>query len=325
MKRRKFITLVGGAATWPLSARAQQSAIPVIGFLTSRAPGDDPYLLDAFRLGLKESGLVEGQNVTIEYRFADGQYDRLPSLASDLVRRQVAVIAANGFAAEAAKSATNTIPIVFVAGFDPVERGLVTSLSRPGGNITGASILDVQLGPKRLELLHELVPNASLIAMLVNPTDPARAQATSRAAQTAADSLRLELRVLEASSVRDFENAFLTLLEVRAGGLVIGGEPFFNSHGQLLGQLAARHSIPTVFQFREFAVAGGLASYGSNLADAFHQIGLYAGRIVKGENPADLPVQQATKVELIINLKAAKALGITIPLPLIGRADEVIE
>jgi putative ABC transport system substrate-binding protein len=325
MKRREFITLVGTAATWPLAALAQQSVMPVVGFLTSRAPGDDPYLLDAFRLGLKEAGYVEGQNVRIEYRFADGHYDRLPALAADLVQRQVTVIAANGFAAETAKSATATIPIVFVAGFDPVERGLVTSLSRPGGNITGASVLDVQLGPKRLELLHNLVPKASVIAMLVNPTDPARAKAISRAAQTAADSLGLQLRVLEASSVGDFDKAFINLLEIPAGGLVIGGEPFFNSHGQLLGELAARHSIPAVFQFREFAVAGGLASYGANLADAFHQIGLYAGRIVKGENPADLPVQQATKVELIINLKAAKALGIAIPLPLIGRSDEVIE
>jgi putative ABC transport system substrate-binding protein len=325
MKRREFITLVGGAAAWPLAARAQQSAMPVVGFLTSRASGDDPYLLDAFRLGLKESGYVEGQNVAIEYRFADGHYDRLPALALDLVQRQVVVIAANGFAAETAKSATTTIPIVFVAGFDPVERGLVASLSRPGGNVTGVSVLDVQLGPKRLELLHDLVPKASVVAVLVNPTDPARAKAISRAVQTAAESLGLQVKVLEASSVRDFDKVFASLPDMRVGGLVVVGDPFFNSHGQLLGALAARHSVPTIFQFHEFAAGGGLLSYGTSLTDAFHQIGQYAGRIVKGEKPADLPVQQATKVELIINLKAAIALGIAIPLPLFGRADEVIE
>jgi len=325
MKRRAFITLLGGAATWPLAASAQQAATPVVGFLGTRAPGDDPHLLTAFRLGLKEAGYIEGQNVAIEYRFAANQYDRLPTLAADLVQRQVTVIAANGAAARAAKAATATVPIVFSVGFDPVEAGLVASLNRPGGNITGVNFLDVELGPKRLELLHELVPKATIVAALVNPTDPARAETTSRGFQAAADTLGLQLHVLHASTERDFDTVFASLVHLHAGGLVIGGEPFFNSRSQQLGELTMRRAVPTVYQLRTFAAAGGLASYGANLAEGFRLVGVYTGRILRGERPADMPVQQATKVELIVNLKTAKALGITVPLPLSGRADEVIE
>ncbi len=323
--RRDFITLLGGAAAWPLPLSAQQAAMPVIGFLGSRAAGDDPHLLASFRQGLKEAGYIEGQNVAIEYRFAENQYERLPALAADLVRRQVAVIAANGPAAQAAKAATATIPIVFTAGFDPVEVGLVESLNRPGGNVTGVSILDVELGPKRLDLLHELVPAATNVAVLINPTDRARADIISGKLQAAALTLGLQLHVLHASTDRDFDTVFAELARLRAGGLVIGGDPFFNSRSEQLGALTIRHAVPAVFQFRAFAAAGGLMSYGASLADAYHQAGVYAGRILNGEKPADLPVQQAAKVELIINLKTATALGLTIPLPLIGRADEVIE
>jgi putative tryptophan/tyrosine transport system substrate-binding protein len=326
MRRREFIGLAGGAAlAWPLAARAQQPAMPVVGFLGTRAPGDDPQLLTAFRRGLKEAGYVEGESVAVEYRFAENQYDRLPALAADLVSRQVAVIAANGSAAQAAKAATATIPIAFVAGFDPVEVGLVASLNRPGGNVTGVSILDVELGPKRLELLHELVPTATLIAVLVNPSDPARAETTSKELQAAARSLGLRVHVLHASSDRDFDTVFASLIELRAGGLVIGGEPFFNSRSEQLAALSMRHAVPTIYQLRAFAAAGGLASYGGSLADAYRLLGVYTGQMLKGERPADLPVQQATKVELIINLKTAKALGLTVSRPLLGRADEVIE
>jgi putative ABC transport system substrate-binding protein len=324
-KRREFITLVGGAAAWPLAGRAQQPTLPVVGFLGTRASGDDPHLLAAFRRGLKEAGYIEGENVTIVYRFAENQYDRLPALAADLVRRQVTVIAANGHAAQAAKAATATIPIAFVAGFDPVEVGLVASLNRPGGNITGVSILDVELGPKRLELLHELVPAVSVIAVLVNPTDPARAETTSKELQAAARILGLQLQVLHASTERDFDTVFANITQLRAGGLVIGGEPFFNSRSEQLGELTMRHATPAVYQLRTFAAAGGLASYGASLTDAYRLTGVYSGRILKGEKPADLPVQQATKVELIINLKTATAFGLTVPLSLLGRADEVIE
>ena len=326
MRRREFITLLGGAAAaWPLAAQAQQSAMPVIGFLGTRASGDDPQLLAAFRSGLKEAGYVEGQNVAMEYRFADNQYDRLPTLAAELVRRRVAVIVANGRAAQAAKEATATIPIAFVAGFDPVEVGLVASMNRPGGNVTGVSILDVELGPKRLQLLHELVPTANVIAALVNPTDAARAEATSKELQAAAQSLGLQLHVLNASTDQDFDTVFARLVELRAGGLVIGGEPFFNSRSEQLGALTMRHSVPAIYQLRAFAVAGGLVSYGGSLTDAYRLVGVYTGRILKGEKPADLPVQQATKVEMIINLKTAKTLGLTVPQSLLGRADEVVE
>jgi len=326
MRRREFITFLGGTTVaWPFVARAQQPAVPVVGFLGTRASGDDPQLLNAFRRGLKETGYVEGQNVAIEYRFAENQYDRLAALAADLVRRQVALIAANGVAAQAAKAATATIPIVFTAGFDPVEVGLVASLNRPGGNITGVSILDVELGPKRLELLHELVPTATIIAALVNPSDPARAETTLKQLQAAAHTLGLQLHALHASTDSDFDTVFADLVWLQAGGLVIGGEPFFNSRSEQLGALAIRHAAPTIYQFRAFAAAGGLASYGTSLTDSYRQAGLYAGRILNGERPADLPVAQSTKVELIINLQTAKMLGLTVPLSLLGRADEVIE
>jgi putative ABC transport system substrate-binding protein len=324
MKRREFLTLLGGTAAWPLAARAQQT-MPVIGFLNSRGAGDDPHLLAAFRQGLKEAGFVEGQNLAIEYRWAEGQYDRLPALAADLVRRRVAVIAANGLAARTAKAATKTIPIVFVAGFDPVEVGLVASLNQPGGNITGVSVLDVELGPKRLELLHELVPTANGMAVLVNPTDPARAETISRGLQTAASTLGLQLHVLQASTDHDFDTVFARLAQLQAGGLVIGGEPFFNSRSEQLGALASRHAVPAIHELPEFAAAGGLMSYGGSLTDAYRLVGVYTGRILKGERPIDLPVQQYTKIELIINLKTAKALGLTVPLALLSRADEVIE
>jgi putative tryptophan/tyrosine transport system substrate-binding protein len=323
--RRELITALCGAAVWPVTARAQQPAIPEIGYLGTRAAGDDPNLLVAFRLGLKEAGYVEGQNIAIEYRFAENQYDKLPALADDLVRRQVAVIVANGRAAQAAKDATATIPIAFVAGFDPVAVGLVASLSRPGGNATGVSILDVALGPKRLELLHDLVPTATVIAALVNPTDPARAENTSRELQAAAQTLGLQLHVLQASTDRDFDTVFERLHDLRAGGLVIGGEPFFNSRTEQLGALTIRHAVPAIYQLRTFAAAGGLVSYGGSLTDAYRLVGVYTGQILKGEKPGDLPVQQATKVEMIINLKTAKILGLTVPLSLLGRADEVIE
>ena len=326
MRRRDFITLLGATAiSWPLVARGQQPGMPVVGFLGTRASGDDPQLLTAFRRGLKEVGYVEGQNVAMEYRFAENQYDRLPTLAADLVRRGVAVIVANGRAAQAAKEATATIPIAFVAGFDPVEVGLVASMSRPGGNVTGVSILDVELGPKRLQLLHELVPTASVIAALVNPTDPARAETTSNELQAAAKTLGLQLHVLNASTDQDFDTVFARLVELRAGGLVIGGEPFFNSRSEQLGALTIRHAVPAIYQLRAFAAAGGLVSYGGSLTDAYRLVGVYTGQILKGEKPADLPVQRTTKVEMIINLKTAKTLGLTVPQSLLGRADEVIE
>jgi putative ABC transport system substrate-binding protein len=326
MRRRELIALVGGAATgWPLAALAQQSAMPVIGFLGTRASGDDPNLLAAFRRGLKEAGYIEGQNVAVEYRFAENQYDRLPALAADLVRRQVAVIAANGAAAKAAKAATATIPIVFTVGFNPVEAGLVASLSRPGGNVTGVSILDVELGPKRLQLLHDLVPTTNIIAVLVNPADPARAETIFGDLQATAHTLGLQLRVLHASTDRELETVFANLADVRAGGLVIGGEPFFNSRSEQLGALTLRHMVPAIYQFRAFAAAGGLASYGGSLTDSYRLAGVYTGRILKGEKPADLPVQRAAKFELIINLTTAKAMGLTVPESILASADEVID
>jgi putative tryptophan/tyrosine transport system substrate-binding protein len=326
MRRRDFITLLGATTVpWPLVAQAQQPGMPVVGFLGTRASGDDPQLLTAFRRGLEEIGYVEGQNVAVEYRFAENQYDRLPSLAADLVRRQVAVIVANGRAAQAAKEATDKIPVTFVAGFDPVEVGLVASMSRPGGNVTGVSILDVELGPKRLQLLHELVPSATIIALLVNPSDPSRAETTSKELQAAAQTLGLQLHVLHASSDRDFDAVFARLVELRVGGLVIGGEPFFNSRSEQLGALTIRHALPAIYQLRAFVATGGLVSYGGSLTDAYRLVGIYTGRILRGEKPADLPIQQATKIEMIINLKTAKMLGLTVPQSLLGRADEVIE
>jgi putative ABC transport system substrate-binding protein len=297
--------------------------MPVIGFLNSRSP--DPQQVAAFREGLKEAGYIEGQNVVIEYRFAENQYDRLPALAADLVRRRVALIYGNAIAAQAAKKATSTIPIVFSGGVDPVEAGLVPSLNRPGGNITGVTILDVELGPKRLELLHELAPTTGIVAALVNPSDPARAETTAKLLQTAARTLGLQLHIAHASTDAELDTVFASLTKLRAGGLVIGGEPFFNTRVKQLAALSNRYAVPTVYQLPEFTAAGGLASYGGDLPNAFRLAGVYSGRILKGENPADLPVQQATKVELILNLKTARALGLTVPLTLLGRADEVIE
>jgi putative ABC transport system substrate-binding protein len=328
MKRREFIVTLGGASAatiWPLVARSQQPTIPVIGFLGSRASGDDPQLLTAFHQGLKDSGFSEGQNVTIEYRFAENQYAKLPALAAELVGRQVSVIVANGPAAQAAKAATATIPIVFSAGFDPVEIGLVASLNQPGGNITGVSILDVELGPKRLELLHEIASKTATLALLVNPTDISRTEVITKNLKAAAQTLGLNLPVLHASTDHDLETAFASLGQLQAGGLVIGGDPFFNSRGAQLGALSIRHMVPAIFQFRAFAVAGGLVSYGGSLSDAYHTCGVYAGRILKGEKPGNLPVQRVTKVEMIVNLQTAKTFGLSIPLDLIGRADEVIE
>ena len=324
MKRRDFITFLGGAAaTWPVAARAQQPAMPVIGFLNTRGPGADPHVLTAFRQGLKETGYVEGQNVTIEYRFAENQYDRLPALAADLVRRQVAVIATNGPAAEAAKAATTTIPIVFNTNSNPVEVGFVANLNRPGGNLTGVTSLGVEVESKRLELLHELAPTATVIAALVNPSYLG-AETQSRDLQAAARTLGLQIRTLNASAERDIDAAFNTLVQLRADGLVISSDPFLTSRIEQLAALALRHAVPAIFQY-EFAAAGGLMSYGASITDGYRLIGTYVGRILKGEKPADLPVQQTTKVELVINLKTAKALGITVPLTLLGRADEVIE
>ena len=326
MRRREFITLLGGAAAWPFAARAQQTRMPVIGFLSSRASGDAPELLAAFLQGLKDAGFVEGQNVAIEYRFAGNQNERLPELAAELVHRQVTVMAAPTTpAALAAKAATAAIPIVVATAGDPVRLGLVASLNRPGGNVTGVALLFVEVAAKRLELLHELIPTAAIIGLLVNPANPPIAEANASAVLSAAHTLGLQLHVLKASAERDFDGVFANVIQLRAGGLVIGGDPFFTGRQEQLAALAARHAMPTVYENREFVAAGGLMSYGGNLIDAYRQCATYAARILKGEKPADLPVQQSTKVELFLNLKTAKKLGLTIPITLLGRADEVIE
>jgi ABC-type uncharacterized transport system substrate-binding protein len=328
IRRREFIISLGGiaVAAWPLAARAQQPAKPVIGFLHSESLNLYAHLVHAFRQGLSETSYVEGRNVAVEYRWADGQYDQLPTLAADLIRRQVAVIAANSPAAVlAAKAATTTIPIVFNTGYDPVAAGYVASLNRPGGNLTGVTSLTAEVGPKRVELLHEVMPTASRIALLINPAAGAMSETLSTSLQAAARKLGLQFNVLHASAVRDFDTVFETLVKLQAGGLVIGGDPFFNSRSKQLAALALRHAVPAVYQYREFTAAGGLMSYGGSLTDMYRQFGIYTGRILKGEKPADLPVQQSTKVELFVNLQTARALGLTVPLQLLGRADEVIE
>jgi putative tryptophan/tyrosine transport system substrate-binding protein len=327
MQRREFITLLGGAAVaWPLAARAQQPAMPVIGFLSGASPEGYAHMAAAFRQGLKENGYVDGQNVKIEYRWASGQYDRLPALAADLVQRQVAVIAASGTPANLiAKNATSTIPIVFTSGGDPVKNGLVAGLNRPGGNVTGVASLNVEILPKRLQLLHELVPTASVMTVLVNSADLNLSGPQTSGVLSAARTLGLELQVLNASAESDLDTVFAKLTQLRAGGLVITGGPFFNSRPAQLGALCAKHAVPAIFEFREFAAAGGLVSYGTDVRDSYRLAGIYVARILKGDKPADLPVQQSTKVEMVINLKTAKALGITVPNTLIGRADEVIE
>ena len=325
MKRREFITLLGGAAAaWPFAARGQQPAMPVVGFLSGVSPDTYGFALRPFREGLSGMGYVEDRNVVINYRWEGGN-DALPGLAADLVRRQVTVIVASGNSqALAAKAATTTIPIVFLSGNDPVELGFVASLNKPGGNLTGVTTLGGVLAPKRLELVHEVVPSATIIAHLVNPANPT-AETQTKELQIAARKLGLQLHIVHASSERDFEGVFATLARLRAGALLIVPDGFLISRSEPLAALALRHAVPAFFQNREFAVAGGLISYGGSSADAWHLVGAYTGRMLKGEKPRDLPVQQATKVELVINLKTAKALGLEIPRTLLARADEVIE
>jgi ABC-type uncharacterized transport system substrate-binding protein len=327
MKRREFLRVLGGAAVaWPAVARAQQATKPVIGFVNTASPDGYLPMSNAFRVGLKETGYVDGQNVSVEFRWAEGHNDRLPAIMAELVRRQVTMIAATSApAALAAKAATTTIPIVFETGGDPVVLGLIDSLSRPGANITGVTQTNVEIAPKRLQLLHEVIPTAKTIGLLVNPADGALAESYIKEVQTAARALGLDLRVLNASTVADFDDLFARLRQLGAGGLVISGGAFLTNYGEQLAVLAVRHAVPTIFQSREFVLAGGLLSYGAALTDAYRLVGNYAGRILKGEKPADLPVQQATKVAMFVNLKTAKALGLTVPLPLLGRADDVIE
>jgi ABC-type uncharacterized transport system substrate-binding protein len=325
--RREFITLLGGsAAAWPLAARAQQPAMPVVGFLSGRSLDDSKQMIAALGRSLNEQGFIERQNVAIEYRWADGHYDRLPELAADLVRRNVAVILAVGSVPSplAAKAATSTIPIVFIVGGDPVRFGLVASLNRPGGNVTGVSVLSGPLTAKRLELLRELVHQAGVVACLVNPNNPeADSQLTD--IRAAARTFGQEILILNASTDDELHTAFATLVRQRAAGLLVGNDAFFVFRREQLVALAAHHAIPAVYFLREFAAAGGLMSYGDSLTDAYRQVGLYLGRILKGTKPTDLPVQQSTKVELIINLKTANALGLDVPPTLLARADEVIE
>jgi putative ABC transport system substrate-binding protein len=326
MRRRNLIALLGGAAVWPLAARAQQGAMPVVGFLYSAGPDALAPYVAAFRQGLKEAGYIEDENVVIEYRWAEGQYDRLPSMAADLVRRQAAVIVAGGGAvtARAVKAASATIPIVFSVGDDPVKLGLINSLSLPGGNLTGVSILTTGLEAKRLEVLHEAVPGASVIGVLVNSNFP-DVETQRKDVLAAVQGLGLQITVLNANSERDIDTAFATLVEQRVGALLVASSPFLAGRREQLVALAIRHAIPAIFEWPEFVTLGGLMSYGTNLADGYHQVGIYAGKILKGVKPAELPVQQLVKVELVINLKTARTLGLTFPLSLLGRADKVIE
>lgn len=328
VRRREFITFVGSAAAWPLSAQAQQSALPVIGLLSGGIRDPDPFSRrsTAFRQGLSETGYVEGKNVAIEYRWAEGQYERVPALAADLVRRRVAVLAVFGgvHAVLAAKAATATIPIVFAMGSDPVRFGVTASLNRPGGNITGVSFLTAELEAKRLGLLRELVPGATSIAVLVNPTN-ANAENQSRELKEAARRLGVQVHIRNASTERDIDTAFAALIQQRPGAILVASDPFFFGQRQQLVALASRHAVPAIYEWREFAEAGGLASYGASLADAYRQVGIYTGRILKGEKPADMPIVQSTKFELIVNLETAKALSLALPPQLLARVDEVIE
>jgi len=326
MRRRELITLVGGAAAaWSVGARAQNPTIPVIGYLGTESQNAAADRVREFLQGLRQIGYIEGRNVRIEYRWADGQNDRLPALAADLVQRQVALITANGAAALAAKGATATIPVVFYTGGDPVQIGLVPNLNRPGGNITGVTDLNVGVGSKRLELLRELVPAMTAVGLLVNPANRTRAETVARELETPARTLQLKLHVLNASNDRELDSVFENVSQLRLGGLVVGADAFFASRSKQLGALAARHAVPTIFAYREFAASGGLLSYGANNNELYRQVGIYSGRILKGEKPGDLPVYQSTKVEMILNLKTAKALGINVPNTIVGRADEVIE
>ena len=327
MRRREFIALLGGAAaTWPLAARAQQPAMPVVGFLDSKSPNDSRQIVAAFRRGLSEAGFIEGQNVTIEYRWGQNDYGRLSALAVDLVQRKVAVIAAPEIAAAlAAKAATTAIPIVFNTSLDPVAHGLVASFNRPGGNVTGITSLNTEVASKRLELLHELVPKASTIALLVNPANPELARVNSTDMEAAARKLALQILVLNASSNHEIDEAFTALVQQGIAALVIAPDPLFNSRSEQLAALVLRHALPAISAHREFTVAGGLFSYGTSLEDIYSQLGIYTAKVLKGEKPAELPVSQSTKVELIINLRTAKLLGVSFPLAVLGRADEVIE
>jgi putative tryptophan/tyrosine transport system substrate-binding protein len=327
LRRREFITLLGGAAAaWPLAVRAQQPAMPVIGFLGAPSPAPYARYVAALHRGLKEAGYVEGRNLTIEYRWAEGQYDRLPALAADLVSRHVAVIVPIGGnpATMAAKAATSATPIVFNLGADPVALGLVASFNRPGGNITGVINLGVELEAKRLELLRELVPTSALIAMLINPSST-QAQTQSREVQVAAGAIHQQVVILSASTEREVETAFATIVQKGASALLVGADPFFTSKPALLVALTARHAIPAIYAWRSFVDAGGLMSYGANLSDAYRQQGIYVGAVLKSEKPADLPVVQSSKFELVINLKTAKALGLDVPLSMLMRVDEVME
>jgi putative ABC transport system substrate-binding protein len=327
MRRREFIRLLGiTAAAWPLTVRAQQPALPVIGFLNSASPQQWENNVGGFRAGLKETGYIDGQNVAIEFRWAEGNYDRLPGLAADLVRHKVAVLVASGGtpSVTAAKAATATIPIVFTTGSDPVRLGFVTSLSHPGGNITGVNMFLAAMESKRLGLLRALIPGVQLIAVLLNPNRPDHAQQL-RQVQEAAATVGQQIHILLASNVSDIDTAFATAMHLRGGAMLVGSDPFFNSQREKIVALAARYSIPAIYELRVFTLAGGLMSYGTNITDGYRQAGIYAGRILKGEKPGDLPVVQSTKFEFVINLKTAKALGIEVPPSLSAEADEIIE